>query len=256
MDEDIGETFMADGAKYLRTTFNNLNEIQGLFDTQALTATFYKFLKAVKNAKSQNRLDKLEFANDDTPDISLQINNQILKIEFLGPIVHTLNGIRVLKWFTDSSHTINGHSVVLKITYGSRSLILGGDLNTEAEDFLISHYGDGNPFRCDVAKSCHHGSSDFTTEFLGKLRPFATVISSGDNESYSHPRADAIGCAGKYSRGTRPKVFSTEIARSMDASGDILYGLINLRCDGQRIYMSQMKEKSTGADIWDSYQVR
>ena len=95
-----------------------------------------------------------------------------------------------------------------------------------------------------------------TIDFLKQVKPLATVISSGDNENYSHPRADAIGCAGKYSRGVRPKVYSTELARSINASGDILYGMINLRSNGSKIYMSQMKEKRSGADIWDSYTVK
>lgn len=256
MDQDLGETIINNGVKYLKTTFDGLGDIQELFDTHALAATYYKFLKAVQNAKSQNRLDKIQLANNDTPDIIMQLNNQPFKIEFLGPVMETVNGNNMFKWFTDSSHTRNGHSIVIKITYGTRSMLLGGDLNSEAEDYMISHYDNNNPFRSDIVKSCHHGSSDFTTKFMGKLRPFATVISSGDNESYAHPRADAIGCAGKYSRGSRPKVFSTELARSTNASGDILYGMINLRCDGKRIYMSQMKEQHSGADIWDSYKVR
>jgi hypothetical protein len=108
----------------------------------------------------------------------------------------------------------------------------------------------------DIAKSCHHGSSDFTVEFMSLVSPWASVISSGDNESFSHPRADAIGCAGKYARGARPLVFSTELARSTDLKkGKILFGMINCRCNGKDIYMSQMKEAGADSDLWDSYQV-
>ena len=99
------------------------------------------------------------------------------------------------------------------------------------------------------------GGADFTVDFMRRLLPYATVISSGDNESYAHPRAEALGCAGKYSRGERPKVFSTELARSINSGGDILYGMINCRTDGSRIVMAQMKERRTGADIWDSYEL-
>jgi hypothetical protein len=91
---------------------------------------------------------------------------------------------------------------------------------------------------------------------MALVNPFATVISSGDNEAYAHPRADAIGCAGKYARGIRPLVFSTELARSVDLrTKRILYGLINLRCDGTDIFISQMKEKHTGGNVWDSYKI-
>lgn len=98
--------------------------------------------------------------------------------------------------------------------------------------------------------------ADFTIDFLKKVRPFATVISSGDNESYAHPQADALGCAGRYTRGSSPKVYDTELARSINASNDILFGMINLRSDGKRIYMAQMKERRSGADIWDSYTIK
>jgi len=69
-------------------------------------------------------------------------------------------------------------------------------------------------FRCDVAKSCHHGSADFTDLFLRALDPVATVVSSGDDEPYSHPRSDTLGAIGRRSRGSRPLIFSTELARS------------------------------------------
>ena len=42
----------------------------------------------------------------------------------------------------------------------------------------------------------------------------ATVVSSGDYESHSHPRPDALGAFGKHGRGERPLIFSTELARS------------------------------------------
>jgi hypothetical protein len=89
---------------------------------------------------------------------------------------------------------------------------------------------------------------------MQKVNPYATVISSGDNESFAHPRADAIGCAGKYSRGSRPLVYSTELARSYNpATNKILFGMINLRCNGSLICISQMKESNTPNDLWDSY---
>jgi competence protein ComEC len=91
---------------------------------------------------------------------------------------------------------------------------------------------------------------------MKEVDPYATVISSGDNESYSHPRADAIGCAGKYSRSKRPLVFSTELARSTNAKTDaVKYGMINLRCDGDKMIMAQMKEAYANGDVWDLYKV-
>jgi hypothetical protein len=66
----------------------------------------------------------------------------------------------------------------------------------------------------DIAKSSHHGSNEFLDAFLASIFPIATIISSGDNELHVHPRPDTLGAIGKNSRGERPLIFSTELARS------------------------------------------
>jgi hypothetical protein len=44
------------------------------------------------------------------------------------------------------------------------------------------------------------------------------------------------------------------LARSFNpATNKILFGMINLRCNGSIICMSQMKESNTPNDLWDSY---
>lgn len=221
---------------------------------------FRRFLEAVVNAHDQGRLgslSRLTVRDEIVPGYGYDSD---LTIEVLGPVPRLATDRIDWPWFSDSSHTRNGHSLVLKLSYSEdgslgKNFLLGGDLNTEAEQHLMRYYGQENPFQVDVAKSCHHGSADFTVDFMRRLLPYATVISSGDNESHAHPRAEAIGCAGRYSRGVRPKVFSTELARSINSGGDILYGMINCRTDGNQIVMAQMKERRTGADIWDSYEL-
>ena len=68
--------------------------------------------------------------------------------------------------------------------------------------------------KVDIAKACHHGSNHFDYRFVESINAAGTVISSGDDESYSHPRPDAIGTFGKCGYGEKPLVFSTELARS------------------------------------------
>ncbi len=49
------------------------------------------------------------------------------------------------------------------------------------------------------------------------MNALVTVVSSGDDEPFAHPRPDgpdALGALGKWGRGTRPLIFSTELARS------------------------------------------
>jgi beta-lactamase superfamily II metal-dependent hydrolase len=153
-------------------------------------------------------------------------------IELLGPVRDTAaNGKPLLRWFENVGKTKNGHSVVLRLVYGEISVLLGGDLNTLSENHLLTnHTGYQSPpseadrqplldgarkvFRSDVAKACHHGSADFTDLFIQAIDPLVTVISSGDNEPHAHPRADSLGAVGRWGRGARPLVFSTELARS------------------------------------------
>lgn len=154
-----------------------------------------------------------------------------LRIEVLGPVYDAAAGAPRLPWFGDPGKTKNGHSVVLRLVYGDISVLLGGDLNIPAEHRLLTHYtgyamppqeadraaaieGARKVFRSDVAKACHHGSADFSDPFLQAVDPLATVISSGDDEPHAHPRADSLGAVGRWGRGGRPLVFSTELARS------------------------------------------
>lgn len=152
-------------------------------------------------------------------------------IEVLSPVLDLTGPQPRLPWFGNPGKTKNGHSVVLRLVYGDITVLLGGDLNIPAEHRLLNHYtGYGMPpreqdrpaviegarkfFRSDVAKACHHGSADFSDLFLQAIDPLVTVISSGDNEPHAHPRADALGAVGRWGRGARPLVFSTELARS------------------------------------------
>jgi beta-lactamase superfamily II metal-dependent hydrolase len=249
----LGDLVKKEGKTYLTKVFDNLLITK---ETVPFNRDISLFMEALKKAGAENRIGKVRrLKAGDTP-ISETIESTVFKIEALAPFTEKINNKLSFLYWTDEGITINGHSLVLKISFGQRTLLLGGDLNSKSENYLMEKYSGTNPFEVDVAKSCHHGSSDFTTDFMQLVNPYATVISSGDNEGFSHPRADAIGCAGKYSKGARPLVYSTELARSVNMkSGKILFGMINLRCNGKDIFISQMKEVKKPSDLWDSYPV-
>ncbi|GAA3629553.1 ComEC/Rec2 family competence protein [Flavivirga jejuensis] len=254
-NEDLGTVKEVDGIEMLTTTFSSIADIKKLQEIGGLKYRFSKFCDAVIKAKENHKLNSVKWLLEGD-EINLgNLEGVQVKLECLGPVPTIKGNKKYFKWFEDSSHTRNGHSVVIKLHFGDRTMLFGGDLNSASENHLMDYFGSNNPFLVDVAKQCHHGSGDFEVNFMKKMKPYATVISSGDNENYAHPRADAVGCAGRYSRGIRPKVFSTELARSQNSKNEILYGLINLRSDGNKIFMSQMKEAKKGADIWDSYEI-
>lgn len=155
-----------------------------------------------------------------------------VEIELLGPLVEQVGARRGLRWLGDPGKTKNGHSIVFRLRIGHVTLFLGGDLNIESSRLLLEHHTglSARPktaeqeealvqaartrFRSDVAKACHHGSADTLLPLMRAINPVATVISSGDDEPHAHPRADALGAIAKCSRGLRPLLLSTELARS------------------------------------------
>ena len=251
-DTDLGTTVerTVNGVtkRVLTTTFDGFDDVDSLLDEGGLSSTFFRFLTAVKRARLEGRLDDIRKLDATTPYLPGHGAGSSLEIRVIGPVPEADGSV---EWFEDSSQTRNGHSIVMRFKYGRRSLLFGGDLNTHSERHLLDRTDD-RLFKVDVAKSCHHGSSDFLIEFMEELQPYATVISSGDNKTYAHPRADAIGCAGKYSRGTRPLVFSTEVLRRVSSGGDILYGKVNFRTDGRVACLSHMKE-TPSTDLWTTF---
>jgi hypothetical protein len=121
------------------------------------------------------------------------------------------------------SHTINGHSIVLLLRYGNIRLLLAADLNDESEAALVKRHDSGDiDLSADFLKAPHHGSADFSPDFLEKVRPVVTVVSSGDENErveYIHPRATLVGALGRYSRVKRPLVFITELVAFLKTMG-------------------------------------
>lgn len=253
----------------LTETFDTLDQVKGLIADGHLMSSFRKFWDAAIQAKEEGRLGsakRLTVRDTSLPGYSKDEDDSLF-VSVLGPVPTKMSGKVEYVSFPDahdiadedptpsSSHTRNGHSVVLKLKFGKHTLLLGGDLNIPAQQHLMAHFDDENPFRVDVAKACHHGSSDYHVDFLKRTLPHANVFSSGDNKSFDHPMADAVGAVARHTRGSHPLLFSTELARA--ASGEnIHFGLINLRSNGDTLVMAQMKEQHRGkADIWDSFTV-
>lgn len=226
-----------------------------------------------------------------------------MTIEVLGPVPVKIDNKDALPVFKDKGKTKNGHSVMLMLKIGKLKIFLGGDLNTYSEDYILSEFGGDDvvlikkelsktslpqaerdeylerlervieksreKLQCDIAKSCHHGSSDFTSEFLKALNPIATVISSGDDEPHCHPRPDTLGTIGKFSRGDRSLIFSTELSRSAKEFLDVSkirdgvvkerivtrYGMINVRSDGEKVIIATMLEQNAARGEWDIHEL-
>ena len=122
-----------------------------------------------------------------------------------------------------ASHTINGHSVVLRLTYGNCRVLFTGDLNEEAEQTLVAaHQSGASSLESDVLKVPHHGSADFLPPFLKAVGALISVVSSGDESAqkeYVHPRATLVGGLGRHSRVDEPLIFVTELVAFFAVEG-------------------------------------
>jgi len=173
-----------------------------------------EFATLVDSIKQKHNSIDFQMLNHEWSGSPQLTASQDLAFSILGPYVEKDEGKLALRYFGDVKKTKNGHSVLLLLKYGNIRIFLSGDLNDKAEDYLIQQHGSKSIFQAEVLKIAHHGSSSFSDQFMEAVKPYVSVISSGDTESYSHPRADTLGLIGKVSRGKRPLIFSTELARS------------------------------------------
>jgi len=151
-----------------------------------------------------------------------------------------------------ASHTINGHSITLRLRYGNVRFFLGGDLNQQAMATLNARYSKAQ-LQSEILKIPHHGSADFDFRLLKSISPAISLISSGDESSrteYIHPRATLLGALGRIARSDVSLVFSTELAAFFELRGwsktndgkrsyfgfeRTNFGIVHIRTDGERI---------------------
>lgn len=113
-----------------------------------------------------------------------------------------------------ASHTINGHSIALRLTYGNVRFNLTGDLNEESMTEMLNHV-DESDLEAEIVKAPHHGSHDFSMRALRAMKPVVAIVSSGDEskrKEHIHPRATLTAALGKSMRGDTGVIFMTEMA--------------------------------------------
>lgn len=215
--------------------------------------------------------------DDFQPDIEMKV---------LGPVTEDVNGQPGLRFFGSSaSHTINGHSIVLRMGYGNVHFLMGGDLNTHAEEHLREHleHIPDLTLRSEILKVPHHGSHEFEQAFLNEVNPVVSLVSCGDeraSKDYVHPRANLMAALGRASRGPEPLVFVTELAafftyrggiqpeKHRSDSGDLtdlpssqrkpfffaherlVFGAVRVRTDGDRVLVAT---ESANSNIKEAY---
>jgi competence protein ComEC len=84
----------------------------------------------------------------------------------------------------------NNDSVVLRVEFGARSILLTGDIEKSGENRLSAT---GNALGADVVKVPHHGSrSSSTLPFVAAAKAQFAIISVGQTSIFGHPHAEII----------------------------------------------------------------
>lgn len=196
---------------FLVTWHNRINEL----NATVLSDEFRLWRNAIVNEGTDYRgvdtESDIDFISNLFPDVSLEV---------LGPRYDF--GMQGFPWFGDKSHTINGHSVVLRLTLGGVQSLFPGDLNVQGSEHLMDDPVLANSMNAHIFKCPHHGSHQFHRAFLEAVRPQISSISSGDAPDHGHPRAVFLGAIGNASRSMDPLLFSTEIAAAFVDTGETI----------------------------------
>ena len=231
----LGETKKFGNKLYLVDLFDDLTKV----DKKRLNSTFQKWVKAIKEYQKRGPIElrRLEYDPLDKPfDF---VKEEDIDIQVLGPKTEIKGNQRVLPFLKSRgkpiprsviknddedeekgsyshSHTINGHSIILKVKFKNVNILFTGDLNDESgKDLAHLAEKEGINLGAEIFKTPHHGSHEFSSEFLRKVKPVVSIISSGDENAakeYIHPRASLVGALGKNSRVAEPLIFVTELA--------------------------------------------
>ncbi|MGQ0815935.1 MAG: ComEC/Rec2 family competence protein [Gemmatimonadota bacterium] len=284
----LGKTVKKDGVTYVTDLHDNLLNTPDKQLNKPVLAWKSALIK-LKHATSGFSIRRLAYGDDAAFDF---LRTEDIDVQVLGPIVEKVNGKNALRFLKTpgssslpASHTINGHSIVLRLTYGNVRMLFGADLNDESEQALLKRArADGISLTSEVLKVPHHGSADFSASILDAIRPVVSVISSGDEsgaKEYIHPRAGLVGALGKYSRGTveRPLIYVTEMvaffrkhglatvqklsASTRKPSGKAFdvrnayektsFGIVHIRTDGERVLVathSGRQDKKEAYAFW------
>ena len=92
--------------------------------------------------------------------------------------------------FANSKAADNNYSLVLKVQYNGKKILLTGDAEKEAEEILLQ--SDLN-LSADVLKIGHHGSKTSSTKsFLQAVKPEKAIITTGVKNSFGHPHLEVL----------------------------------------------------------------
>jgi len=127
----------------------------------------------------------------------------------------------------------NANSIVMRLDYGSFSMLLAGDAEEQTEHRFVSK--DVN-VEAQVWKIAHHGSKYATSnDFIRRVKPQVVIISCGEWNRYGHPSQAVLDRL----RAANAKLFRTD-----------LQGEITLTTRGREDDLTIKPAKDSTTDLW------
>ncbi len=169
---------------HILTTHAHADHIQGLSDV----AKNFSIGSAFFGRIPMSDPDFAQFAEVlNRRGISTEIIARGDRLKFGDVIVEVLYPIA-----SDDPNAIsdNDSSVVLRFIYGSRTFLLTGDIERQAESALLKNDG---TLTADLIKVAHHGSrTSSLQEFINAVGAKYAVISVGNSSPFGHPHAEVV----------------------------------------------------------------
>ena len=185
----IGETVVSeylwgrglDAIDYVLVTHADADHIDGLND---VLKNFF-----VRNALiARSPVDDPEFSK--FSETLKQTNTQAQVLQ-AGDVIHFGDAELDVLWPLAGGETsTNNDSLVLRLKFGERAILLTGDIEKQAEKSLLDS---GQIVRADVVKVPHHGSKTSSTEdFVRATAPQFAIISVGRHSMFGHPHKEVV----------------------------------------------------------------
>jgi competence protein ComEC len=135
------------------------------------------------NADVRDLRDLLTFAHEHGVHVIRREGDDVW--QFGGATFHALSPPR---GWQPGDKVKNNDSLVVKISYGSNSVLLTGDAEKQVEALMAE-----KDVHADVLKLGHNGSKTSSTpEFLAAVHPRFAFISVGARNSFGHPKHEVL----------------------------------------------------------------
>ena len=196
--------------KLVVATHPHSDHINGLTGVMKKYADIEQFWDSGFRHNSGTWYDLIEYLKDQRKDIifirptsGMTVTMAGVEISVVAPSIYMRNR------YDTYGVNINNASIVLKLTYANKSMILGGDAQwdswgkiteefphyekTSNPDQYIQLEKTFNPLQCVFIKASHHGSKHGTVlEAIERLDPEYAAISCGKPSEYDFPHELAI----------------------------------------------------------------